>query len=106
MVKDLIIDWLSDKVIYDVEDELFGVEAVRVAEQKVKYQKGCDMIKHEHENHFIYQGDAIEMLENEIKDSSIDLIFVDPPYNIGKDFNGLKDKWATDELYLEVLQMD
>ena len=45
------------------------------------------MIKHEHENHIIYQGDAIEILENEIKDSSVDLIFVDPPYNIGKDFN-------------------
>ncbi|PIY30506.1 MAG: adenine-specific DNA-methyltransferase, partial [Bacteroidetes bacterium CG_4_10_14_3_um_filter_42_6] len=47
------------------------------------------------------QGDAIEILENEIRDSSIDLIFVDPPYNIGKDFNGLKDKWVTDELYLD-----
>ncbi len=58
------------------------------------------MIKHVHEEHLIYQGDAIEVLENEIKDSSIDLIFVDPPYNIGKDFNGLKDKWATDESYL------
>jgi site-specific DNA-methyltransferase (adenine-specific) len=59
------------------------------------------MIKHKHENHLIYQGDALEILENEIKDSSIDLIFVDPPYNIGKDFNGLKDKWVTDELYLD-----
>lgn len=59
------------------------------------------MIKHKHENHLIYQGDAIEIMENEIKDSSIDLIFVDPPYNIGKDFNGLKDKWVTDELYLD-----
>ena len=59
------------------------------------------MIKYGHENHLIYQGDAIEILENEIRDSSIDLIFVDQPYNTGKDFNGLKDKWATDELYLE-----
>ncbi|TNE71989.1 adenine-specific DNA-methyltransferase [bacterium] len=59
------------------------------------------MIKHVHEEHLIYQGDALEVLENEIKDSSIDLIFVDPPYNIGKDFNGLKDKWATDESYLD-----
>lgn len=59
------------------------------------------MIKHEHEEHLIYQGDAIEILENEIKDKSIDLIFVDPPYNIGKDFNGLKDKWKTDESYLD-----
>ncbi len=59
------------------------------------------MIKHKHDNHIIYQGDAIHILKNEILDSSIDLIFVDPPYNIGKNFNGLIDKWATDELYLE-----
>lgn len=59
------------------------------------------MIKHAHERHLVYQGDATEVLEEEVKDSSVDLIFVDPPYNIGKDFNGLKDKWASDESYLE-----
>lgn len=58
------------------------------------------MIKHTHEEHLIYQGDAIEILQNEIKDSSVDLIFVDPPYNIGKNFNGLQDKWAIDDDYL------
>jgi site-specific DNA-methyltransferase (adenine-specific) len=52
-------------------------------------------------NHKIYQGDAIEVLHNKIEDNSIDLIFVDPPYNIGKDFNGLKDKWTNDEDYLK-----
>lgn len=36
-----------------------------------------------------------------IPNSSIDLIFIDPPYNIGKNFNGLKDKWITDEDYLK-----
>ncbi len=29
------------------------------------------------------------------------MIFADPPYNIGKDFNGNKDKWPSDESYLE-----
>lgn len=58
------------------------------------------MIKHTHDEHLIYQGDAIEILQNEIQDSSVDLIFVDPPYNIGKNFNGLKDKWVTDDDYL------
>jgi site-specific DNA-methyltransferase (adenine-specific) len=58
------------------------------------------MIKHIHDEHLIYQGDAIEILQNEIQDSSVDLIFVDPPYNIGKNFNGLKDKWVTDDDYL------
>ena len=51
-------------------------------------------------DHKIYQGDAIEVLQNNIKNNSIDLIFVDPPYNIGKDFNGRKDKWKTDDDYL------
>lgn len=51
-------------------------------------------------NHTIYHGDAIEVLRSSIPDGSIDLVFVDPPYNIGKNFNGLRDKWATDEEYL------
>jgi adenine-specific DNA-methyltransferase len=48
----------------------------------------------------IYLGDAIEILSNEIHDGSIDLIFADPPYNIGKNFNGTKDRWSSDEDYL------
>ncbi len=51
--------------------------------------------------HKIFNGDAIEVLENRVKDNSIDLIFIDPPYNIGKDFNGRKDKWETNEAYLK-----
>ncbi len=51
-------------------------------------------------SHKIYQGDAIEILQNHIEDNSIDLIFVDPPYNIGKNFNGFKEKWKSDEDYL------
>jgi adenine-specific DNA-methyltransferase len=35
------------------------------------------------------------------QDNSIDLIFADPPYNIGKDFNGFKDKWEFEKDYLE-----
>ena len=33
--------------------------------------------------------------------SSVDLIFADPPYNIGKDFHGQKDRWPSDREYLE-----
>lgn len=52
-------------------------------------------------DHKIYNGDAIEVLETKIANKSIDLIFIDPPYNIGKDFNGRKDKWETDDAYLD-----
>jgi site-specific DNA-methyltransferase (adenine-specific) len=54
----------------------------------------------DYKEHRIIQGDSLETLSNEVSDNSIDLIFVDPPYNIGKNFNGHKDRWATDEDYL------
>lgn len=57
--------------------------------------------KYQKEGHTIFNGNAIDVLENKIEDNSIDLIFVDPPYNIGKDFNGRIDKWETDQEYLE-----
>ncbi|MGB1207391.1 MAG: adenine-specific DNA-methyltransferase [Chitinophagales bacterium] len=59
------------------------------------------MKKYTTNNHIIYQGDAIEVLKNEIADNSIDLIFADPPYNIGKNFNGKKHIWKSDEDYLK-----
>lgn len=54
-----------------------------------------------HQNNTIFNGDAIEILRHEIANESVDLIFADPPYNIGKNFNGHKDKWTTDEAYLD-----
>lgn len=54
----------------------------------------------ESEGHIIFQGDVIVILEKNIGDNSVDLIFADPPYNIGKDFNGRKDAWESDESYL------
>ena len=55
----------------------------------------------EKNGHKAIWGDAIEVLQNEIEDNSIDLIFADPPYNIGKNFNGIKDKWKSDEDHLQ-----
>lgn len=50
--------------------------------------------------HKIYLGDACEVLSGELADDSVDLIFADPPYNIGKNFNGRKDRWPSDKDYL------
>lgn len=49
----------------------------------------------------IIHGDALQALNECVEDNSVDLIFADPPYNIGKDFAGCKDKWESDESYLE-----
>ena len=44
----------------------------------------------------ILHGDVFEGLSG-IEDSSVDLIFADPPYNIGKDFDGLIDSKQENE---------
>lgn len=51
------------------------------------------------QDHKIIFGDAIEVLKT-IPNGSIDLIFADPPYNIGKNFNGKIEKWKDEESYL------
>ena len=57
------------------------------------YSNGC---------HTIFHGDAIHVLKSDqIQPGSIDLIFVDPPYNIGKNFNGNRDKWPSESAYFE-----
>ena len=50
--------------------------------------------------HKIIFGDVLEALKS-VQDNSVDLIFADPPYNIGKNFNGKIEKWDTEESYLE-----
>ncbi len=50
--------------------------------------------------HKIIYADALEALKT-LPDNSVDLIFADPPYNIGKNFNGKIEKWDTEESYLE-----
>lgn len=57
------------------------------------------MKKYEYNDHVIHYGDAIEVLRSEISDESVDLIFVDPPYNIGKKFSQFDDRWPSDTEY-------
>lgn len=58
------------------------------------------MQSYSNNNATIFNGNCLEIL-NTIEDESIDLIFADPPYNIGKKFGTFKDTWASDESYLE-----
>jgi adenine-specific DNA-methyltransferase len=48
----------------------------------------------------IFHEDCLKILENNIQDNSIDLIFADPPYNIGKRFATRMDAWPDDESYI------
>lgn len=55
--------------------------------------------KFENDGHLIYWGDAIETMRTEVASDSVDLVFVDPPYNIGKKFADFNDRWPSDEAY-------
>ena len=58
----------------------------------------------ESKEHKVIWGDAMDALKSRVPDGTVDLIFVDPPYNIGKNFNGHKDKWPSDKAYMEWCQ--
>jgi len=48
-------------------------------------------------------GDTIEVLKR-LPDSIFDLIIIDPPYNLDKDFHGFKFKASDDRAYVEYLE--
>lgn len=58
------------------------------------------LIKECKNNATIYNGDCMVCLDD-VPNHSIDLIFADPPYNIGKKFGTFKDSWPTDKHYAE-----
>lgn len=45
-------------------------------------------------------GDCIAVL-SKMKEKSVDMIFADPPYNLGKDFGNDSDSWSDRKKYLE-----
>jgi site-specific DNA-methyltransferase (adenine-specific) len=49
-------------------------------------------------NNTLYLGSCIDVLPT-IPDESVDLVFADPPYNIGKTFGDFKDSWPSDIQY-------
>lgn len=53
------------------------------------------------DGHVIYWGDAMTVLKTKIPDMSVDLIFADPPYGIGKRFANFQDKWPSETDYLQ-----
>ena len=55
---------------------------------------------HNNHNGLLFLGDSLGILSS-IESQSIDLIFADPPYGIGKDFGVSKDTWENAQKYLE-----
>jgi site-specific DNA-methyltransferase (adenine-specific) len=62
--------------------------------------KNNTFIKQTNDKVTIYNGDCLDCLLD-IEDGSVDLIFADPPYNIGKKFGDFIDTWSSDTQYAE-----
>lgn len=54
----------------------------------------------ESDNALVICNDCIETLKC-MKDKTVDLIFADPPYNLGKDFGNSSDSWNDRQAYLQ-----
>ncbi|HHB2152432.1 TPA: adenine-specific DNA-methyltransferase [Escherichia albertii] len=57
---------------------------------------GCEATRFGDETKTIIQGDALCELKK-MPAASVDLIFADPPYNIGKNFDGMLENWKEDQ---------
>lgn len=90
---DIIIQWLSDKIVYEVQDEDLALPAMLMAEEKIKFhtnghyaenfvlQLNCKEKKSKI-NDFVnkvIQGDCLEVMQS-IPDKAIDMILCDLPY--------------------------
>lgn len=49
----------------------------------------------------VVYGDALDLLDAVVGDSEVNLIFADPPYNIGKRFSSFHDRWESDHAYAQ-----
>lgn len=52
------------------------------------------------QNGIVYHGDCLDVFQK-LQKNSIDLIFADAPYNIGKDFGNKSDKWVNSKEYID-----
>lgn len=66
---------------------------------KKLFVDSCKLEEKHSENSMAILGDCIPILKS-IKSKSINLIFADAPYNIGKDFGNNSDKWDSVQSYI------
>lgn len=59
----------------------------------------CEFEEKHNENSMAILGDCLTVLKA-VKSKSINLIFADAPYNIGKDFGNNRDKWESVQAYV------
>lgn len=94
----IVVQWLSDKIVYEVKDENLALSAMQVAEEKIKYQSLNGNGQNGQKNGYVLslngkkekrpindfvnkvvQGDCLEVMQS-IPDKSVDMVLCDLPY--------------------------
>lgn len=85
----IIIQWLSDKIVYEMQNEDLALSAMQVAEEKIKYngfQYNVQVFQEKKETkkideylNKVIQGDCLEEMKK-LPSNSIDMILCDLPY--------------------------
>lgn len=87
-----------------IQGKVIGVIGAKEDEKEISANKPLKKFRYKTDGiSTIFNEDCLEVLKN-IRDNSIDLIFADPPYNLGKDFGNNSDKWDSATKYLEWCQ--
>lgn len=86
---EIIIQWLSDKIVYEMQDEDLALSAMQVAEEKIKlngqqynvqvFQEKKTAKKIDDFINKVIQGDCLDEMKK-LPDNSIDMILCDLPY--------------------------
>src|SRR5258706_7250779 len=86
---DIIVQWLSDKIVYEMQDEDLALTAMQIAEEKIKlsgHQYNVQVFKEKRKNkriddflNKVIQGNCLEEMQK-LPASSIDMILCDLPY--------------------------
>ena len=90
-----IIDSCSKPITQEAKDAI----QEKIDSVKVLFEEKDSVLEITENGHTLICADVFEGLSR-IKDGTIDLIFIDPPYNIGKKFHNTHDKWKNDDDYL------
>ena len=61
---------------------------------------GCSFEEKHNDNSMAILGDCLDVLKS-MNSNSVNLIFADAPYNIGKDFGNNSDKWDNVQAYVD-----
>jgi len=90
---DVIVQWLSEKIIYEIKDEELASTAMQVAESKLKYRSvGFDFDASDESGYCmqdrksiitftnkVIQGDCLDIMRS-FPDNSVDMVLCDLPY--------------------------